>query len=66
MTRRLSAKRTFLNNVMQQIEQHGETHAKVIGLRSWSELPLDVLLEPPSIFRCVPSLGSRSAQPVVL
>ena len=29
MTRRLSVKRTFLNNVMQQVEQHGETHAKV-------------------------------------
>ena len=29
LTRRMSAKRTFLNNVMQQVEQHGEAHAKV-------------------------------------
>ena len=29
LTRRLSAKRTFLSNVMQQVEQHGEAHAKV-------------------------------------
>ena len=29
LTRRLSAKRTFLNNVMQQVERYGDAHAKV-------------------------------------
>ncbi|KAL3158150.1 Son of sevenless 1, variant 2 [Trebouxia sp. C0010 RCD-2024] len=44
MTRRLSAKRTFLNNVMQQIEQHGETHAKTVkhsnllGAPNWKDI----------------------------
>ena len=34
LTRRLSAKRTFLSNVMHQVEQHGDAHAKVIMLIS--------------------------------
>jgi hypothetical protein len=29
LTRRLSAKRSFLNNVMQQVERYGDAHAKV-------------------------------------
>ncbi len=29
LTRRLSAKRTFLNNLMQQVERYGDAHAKV-------------------------------------
>ena len=29
LTRRLSAKRTFLNNVMHQVERYGDAHAKV-------------------------------------
>ena len=30
LTRRLSAKRTFLNNVMHQVERYGDAHAKVM------------------------------------
>ncbi|KAA6417827.1 MAG: salt overly sensitive 1 [Trebouxia sp. A1-2] len=44
LTRRLSAKRTFLNNVMQKVERYGDAHAKmvqhsdVLGPPNWKDI----------------------------
>ncbi|KAL0054936.1 hypothetical protein WJX82_004786 [Trebouxia sp. C0006] len=44
LTRRLSAKRSFLNNVMQQVERYGDAHAKmvnhsdVLGPPNWKDI----------------------------
>lgn len=44
LTRRLSAKRTFLNNIMQQVERYGDAHAKmvdhsdVLGPPNWKDI----------------------------
>ena len=46
LTRRVSVKKTFLNNVVKQVERHGSAHAKVT-LDAFSKLTMIYILSVP-------------------